>query len=265
MTTTRTPAPRLLVIGIDGGSFDTIDTAIAAGELPHLARLLADSASSRTTCTWPAHTAPGWSTFQSASHPGGHGIFQFFDTQNPGYGARITQSSDLGRSSVWEWMAAQGWTLGLVNIPMSHPPAELPGYQVTWPLQQTLRHCRPPGLLRELASADAHFQSDLATMFTGDMGYLEEAEANVAARARSVRHLMTARPTDAVMVVLTEADRVGHHYWHYTDPSHPRHEEAADRGWDQAMTRVYRAIDEAVGELLCTWTTTQPSCWSRIT
>lgn len=250
MTTTPTPSPRLLVIGIDGGSFDTIDPAAASGELPNLSRLLADSASSRTTCTWPAHTAPGWSTFVSASHPGGHGIFQFFDTQDAGYGARTTQSSDLGRSSVWEWMAAQDWTLGLINIPMSHPAADLPGYQVTWPLQRTLRHCRPPGLLRELASAGAHFQSDLATMFTGDMGYLEEAEANVAARVRSVRHLMTAYPTDAVMVVLTEADRVGHHYWHYTDPGHPRHEEAVDRGWDQAMARVYRAIDEAVGELL---------------
>jgi predicted AlkP superfamily phosphohydrolase/phosphomutase len=133
---------------------------------------------------------------------------------------------------------------------MSHPPAELPGYQITWPLRQTLRHCRPSGLLGELAAAGAHFQSDLATMFTGDLGYLEQAEANVAARVRSVRHLMTAHPTDAVMVVLTEADRVGHHYWHYTDTSHPRYEPAADRGWDEAMARVYAAIDAAIGNLL---------------
>ncbi|MGJ3560821.1 hypothetical protein ACR6C2_30020 [Streptomyces sp. INA 01156] len=68
---------------------------------------------------------------------------------------------------------------------MSHPQADLPGYQITWPLERTLRHCRPDSLLRELAAAKAHFQSDLATMFRGDMGYLEQAERNV--EARSVR------------------------------------------------------------------------------
>jgi len=245
------PLPRVLVIGIDGGSFDTLEPLVADGLLPNLARLLDSSASARTSCTWPAHTAPGWSTFVSASNPGRHGIFQFFDTQDAGYGARTTRSGDLGRSSVWDWMAAQGWTLGLVNIPMSHPPADLPGYQVTWPLEQTLRHCRPPTLLRELAAVGAHFQSDLATMFRGDLGYLDQAEANVAARIRSVRHLMTTRPTDAVMVVLTEADRVGHHYWHYGDPLHPRHEPSpAEQGWDRAMSRIYQAIDGGVGELL---------------
>ncbi|MFF4529117.1 alkaline phosphatase family protein [Streptomyces sp. NPDC001407] len=245
------PSPRALVIGIDGGTFDTVDPLIECGLLPHMAKLLRESASAATDCTWPAHTAPGWSTFVSASDPGGHGIYQFYDTQDPAYGARVTRSGDLGRSCAWDWLAAQEYSLGLINIPMSHPPADLPGYQVTWPLERTLKHCRPDSLLRELAAAKAHFQSDLATMFRGDMAYLEEAERNVAARVRSVRHLMTTRPTDVVMVVLTEADRVGHHYWHYGDPGHPGHRPAPEgSGWDVAMPRIYQAIDHAVGELL---------------
>ncbi|MDJ0462511.1 alkaline phosphatase family protein [Streptomyces sp. H27-C3] len=245
------PSPHALVIGIDGGTFDVIDPLAARGLLPNIDRLLRSSASSRTSCTWPAHTAPGWSTFVTAGHPGNHGIYQFYDTQEPAYGARLTRAGDLGRSSAWDWLVAQEYTLGLINIPMSHPPADLPGYQISWPLERTLRHCRPDSLLRELAAAKAHFQSDLATMFRGDMGYLEQAERNVEARVRSVRHLMRTRPTDVVMVVLTEADRVGHHYWHYEDTTHPRHEKApAGSGWDRANTRAYQAIDTAVGELL---------------
>src|SRR6185503_14914545 len=100
---------------------------------------------------------------------------------------------------------------------------DLPGYQITWPLQQTIGYCRPRTLLAELAHHKAHFQSDLATMFRGDLGYLDEAVANVEARVRSVEYLVRAHPTDLVMVVLTEADRVGHHYWHFCDPAHPRY------------------------------------------
>src|SRR6266536_104753 len=248
---TAKPQPRALIVGIDGGSFDLIDELVARRRLPNLAKLLKRSASARTTTTWPAHTAPGWSSYVSASNPGGHGIYQFFDTQEPGYGARITESGDLGRSCAWDWLAAQGWTLGLVNMPMSYPPRDLHGYQITWPLRQTIRYCQPATLLSEMAHQGAHFQSDLATMFRGDMGYLGEALDNVQARLESVRYLMRTSPTDLVILVLTEADRVCHHYWQFCDPGHPRYTAPPpDSGWDLAIEKVYDAIDAAVGELV---------------
>lgn len=250
MGTARTH-PRALIIGIDGGSFDIVDDLVARGRLPNLARLLARGASATTTCTWPAHTAPGWTSFVTGRQPGGHGIYQFFDTQHPSYGARIMGSADLGCTAAWDWLAVQGYTLGLVNVPMSHPPRQLPGYQVTWPLQQTIAYCRPRTLLAELARNGAHFQSDLATMFRGDLGYLAEAEANVEARVRSFTYLLRAHPTDVAMLVLTEADRVCHHYWHFCDREHPRYTVAPDgTGWDAAIERIYRVLDEGVGEIL---------------
>jgi predicted AlkP superfamily phosphohydrolase/phosphomutase len=244
------PSPRVMIIGIDGGSFDIIDPLISDGLLPNIEGLLRRAASAATTCTWPAHTAPGWSTFVTACQPGGHGIYQFFDTQHPGYAASITTSARLGRSSVWDWLAAQDYTLGLVNIPMSHPPRNLPGYQITWPLENSVHYCSPRTLLGDMARHGAHFQSDLATMFRGDYGYLDEAVANVAARSRSISYLLRSRAVDVVMAVFTEADRVGHHYWHYADPAHPRYEAAPyGTGWDEAITRIYRAIDTAIGEI----------------
>lgn len=251
MTRAR-PCPRALIIGIDGGDFAAIDPLVAQGRLPNLAGLLRRGASASTACTWPAHTAPGWSTFITGCRPGGHGVYQFFDTQDQGYGAAIRESGDLGRSSAWDWLARRGYTLGLVNVPMSHPPRDdLPGYQVTWPLRQTAHFCRPPGLLAELARNRAGFRSDLATMFRGDYAYLEQAEVNVAARVRSMSHLMRNHPTDIAMVVFTEVDRVGHHYWHFVDPDHPRYTPPpADSGWDSALQRIYEAVDDAVGELL---------------
>jgi predicted AlkP superfamily phosphohydrolase/phosphomutase len=245
------PSPRALIIGIDGGDFAAIDPLVERGLLPNIGDLLRRGASARTMCTWPAHTAPGWSTFVSACNPGGHGIYQFFDTQDRNYGATVSTAEALGRSSVWDWLAAQGYTLGLVNIPMSHPPADLPGYQVTWPLEHTTRYCRPRTLLAELARNNAHFQSDLATMFSGDYAYYDQARANVTARAASMRYLMRKYPTDVAMIVFTEVDRVGHHYWHYFDPDHPRHEHPPkESGWDEALRRTYQAVDEAIGELL---------------
>lgn len=244
-------SPKALIIGIDGGSFDIVDPLIASGSLPNLAELLSRGASAPTACTWPAHTAPGWSSFISAANPGGHGIYQFYDTQDRDYRAILRQAGDLGRSCAWDWLAAQGYTLGLVNIPMSHPPRDLPGYQITWPLARTLRYSRPPELLTELTRNGAHFQPDLATMFRGDLSYLDDARTNVSARVRSAIYLMRSRPADVVMIVFTEADRVCHHYWHFCDTGHPLHEDPpAQSGWDRAVEQIYTAIDAAIGELV---------------
>lgn len=247
---TTTARPKAVILGIDGGSLELIEPLVAEGVLPCLGALLAGSAYGTTTTTWPAHTAPGWSTFVSARQPGGHGIYQFFDTQDPGYGDRLLGTADFGCTTVWEWLAQQGYSVGLINVPMSHPPRDLPGYQVTWPLEQTLRYSSPSGLLGELARAGAPFKPDIAAMFRGDLGYLDFALEHIRARTRSIRYLMTHHPVDVVMAVITEIDRICHHYWHFCDPCHPHHEEPARAGWANAIRSSYVALDDAFAEIL---------------
>lgn len=242
--------PKLFIFGIDGGTFDIIERLIAESLLPNLAALLARGASARMDCTWPPHTGPGWTSLVTACHPGHHAIYQFFAMQESEYNARVVGSNDYGCSTVWEWLALEGWTMGLINIPMSHPPRSLPGYQITWPLSNTLRYCSPQNLLGEMANHDAHFQSDLATMYRGDLNYIHEALDNVEARLRSLKYLLAHHPVDAAMIVFTEVDRVCHHYWHFSDPSHPQFIPDAAEAYRSAIRDIYQAVDHALGEAL---------------
>lgn len=242
--------PKLFIFGIDGGSFDIIEPLIAENLLPNLAALLSRGASARMDCTWPPHTGPGWTSLVTACPPGHHAIYQFFDMQDRDYRARVVGSNDYGCSTLWEWLALQDWTLGLINIPMSHPPQALPGYQITWPLSNTLRYSSPRDLLGEMANHGAHFQSDLATMYRGDLGYIHEALDNVEARLRSLKYLLEHHPVDAAMIVFTEVDRVCHHYWHFSDPGHPLFTPDADEAYRSAIRNIYQAVDNALGEAL---------------
>jgi predicted AlkP superfamily phosphohydrolase/phosphomutase len=242
--------PKFFIFGIDGGTFDIIEPLIAENLLPNLAALLARGASARMDCTWPPHTGPGWTSLVTACPPGYHGIYQFFDSQERDYKARVIGSNDFGCATVWEWLAEQGWELGLINIPMSHPPRKLPGYQITWPLSNTLRYSSPHTLLAELASHGAHFQSDLATMYRGDLNYIHEALDNVRARSRSLEYLLAHHPVDGVMIVFTEIDRICHHYWHFSDPAHPQFIADASEAYRLAIRNIYQAVDDALGEAL---------------
>jgi predicted AlkP superfamily phosphohydrolase/phosphomutase len=242
--------PKFFIFGIDGGTFDLIEPLIAENLLPNLAALLARGASARMDCTWPPHTGPGWTSLVTSCYPGHHAIYQFFAMQESDYRARVVGSNDYGCSTVWEWLALQGWTMGIINIPMSHPPRSLPGYQITWPLSNTLRYCSPHTLLGEMANHGAHFQSDLATMYRGDLNYIHEALDNVEARLRSLKYLLAHHPVDAAMIVFTEVDRVCHHYWHFSDPTHPQFTPDADEAYRSAIRDIYQAVDHALGEAL---------------
>ncbi|MBR0865891.1 alkaline phosphatase family protein [Bradyrhizobium diazoefficiens] len=241
---------RALVFGLDGGTWDLIDPLIARGDLPVFAELKRDSAWAPTSTTWPAHTAPGWTSFVTASSPGMHGIYNFFHTQDPFYGARIAGTSSIGRSGCWEWASARGLSLGLINIPMSHPALPLAGYQITWPLKQTTRYCQPPYLLSDLSRNGHHFQSDLTTMYRGDLNYIDDAIGFVAARMSAARYMLESWPTDVFAIVLTEVDRVCHHYWHFSDASHPAYPEEAAQSYRDAIRNILRAVDRELAKTL---------------
>lgn len=244
------PRPKVLVLGVDGADWGMLEPLIEEGVLPHLSGLRARSAYGDMTCTVPAHTAPGWASLLTACYPGKHGAYQFFSTQHPSYAAQIATSDALGPSTLFDWFGAEGWRCGVVNVPMTHPPRRMSAsYQITWPLSNTLRFSDPPSLLGEMANAGAHFKSDLACMFRGDFAYIDEALQNIEARTRSIRYLLSTRPVDLFMVVVTELDRVGHHYWHFADRAHPAYAASEER-YSAAIRRTCIAIDALLGAMI---------------
>ncbi|HLJ27725.1 MAG TPA: alkaline phosphatase family protein [Candidatus Angelobacter sp.] len=241
---------KAFILGLDGGTWDLLDPLIDEGQLPAFAQLRKESASAFTSTTWPAHTGPGWATFVNACMPGHHGIFQFFHTQDPAYRGRIVGTREYGRQSCWQWAAAKNLLLGLVNIPMSHPAVALPGYQITWPLKQTTSYCSPRDLLGDLSRNGCYFQSDLATMYRGELDYIDHAVNFVPERMRAARYLLQNWNADIFAIVLTEADRVCHHYWQFSDPAHPLYDADAPPRYREAIRTILRLIDAELGETL---------------
>lgn len=72
-TTASAPQGRVLVLGFDGADYETVSEMIAAGELPHLARLAEEGTFAPLTSTILPESATAWSainTGQDASHNG---------------------------------------------------------------------------------------------------------------------------------------------------------------------------------------------------
>ncbi len=245
-----TAFPSLLVFGLDGLSPDVLRALSGAGHLPHLAEFArAATLDAVTRCTWPPHTASGWTTLFSGRLPGEHGHYQFWSCDPAESALRPLARHEAGVEFVWDRLNRDGRTVGLVNVPMTHPPQGLDGYEFTWPLTTTLRYSHPPGLLGEIVEAGGLALPDIACMYRGDRSYWRQAVTTIRRRTRGILHLMDVRPVDALFVVYPEVDRICHHYWPSFDHAHPEHE-AVPETEAAALPAVARALDDAFAAIL---------------
>ena len=132
---------KVIVIGLDGFEPKIVEHLLAAGELPHLARLREQGGYSRLRTTYPALTPVAWSTFATGTNPGGHGIFDFVrrdpKTYLPDFSLnRYEQKNaftppravNLRRGvPVWDLLSQAGLPSVMLRHPCTYPPDNIRG------------------------------------------------------------------------------------------------------------------------------------------
>ncbi len=111
-------APRLLVVGIDGATWQVADPLMAAGRLPHLAALRARGAWGTVTAEYRASPAL-WTSIFTGKRKEKHGI-EFF-----GGTARAVRARRL-----WEICEARGMVIGVCGVLVTWPPAAVRGFLI---------------------------------------------------------------------------------------------------------------------------------------
>jgi len=132
---------RVLVVGFDGMEPSIVDSLLAAGELPNLAKVARQGAYARIGTTYPAQTPVAWSTFATGVNPGGHGIFDFIRRDPKTYLPDLAltryeqrnpyvppQAVNLRRGTpLWEVLSAAGIPSVVLRHPCTFPPDAVRG------------------------------------------------------------------------------------------------------------------------------------------
>jgi predicted AlkP superfamily phosphohydrolase/phosphomutase len=249
--------PKILIIGIDGATFELIRPWVDKGELPAIAKLLRGGVSADLRSTVPPLTAPAWTSFMTGKNPGKHGLFHFIEPQQNSYQMQYTNARSRKVRTVWSQLNEAGKTVGVLNVPMTYPPEAVERYMISGmdTPDDKSEFVHPAALKEELLSVFGKIRLDirhLGYMQTDEIRdlVLKEWETLEEDRARIARYLMGKYPSDVVMVVFNSVDQVQHHFWHYMDPAHPWYDAAGAEKYRDAILNIYRKTDEQVGVLL---------------
>ncbi|MBX3413689.1 MAG: alkaline phosphatase family protein [Pirellulales bacterium] len=114
-------AGRVLVIGLDGATFDVLGPLTADGTMPHLAALMRESALVRLNSVEPTITPTAWTTFQTGCDPVEHAILDYRYLDHRAGQVRLNSARRLPMSTIFDRVSHAGGEIVSINLPMTHP------------------------------------------------------------------------------------------------------------------------------------------------
>jgi len=241
---------RVLVIGVDGGTFDLIDPWAAAGDLPNLAHLMAEGARGPLESTLPPVTSPAWPTFATGMNPGKHGVFDFI--RPAGGQFELVNATSIRAPTLWQILSEAGRTVGVVNVPVTYPPTPVNGFIISGmlsPMSGNITY--PDGLLDRYANLlrpyriapHVQYKPGNETEFIADLLDLVECRGEYALQ------LMDDYPQDFLMFHFLSTDTMQHAFWRFVDPSHPRYDPKTAARFGSAVKQLHQRIDDFIGQM----------------
>jgi predicted AlkP superfamily phosphohydrolase/phosphomutase len=250
---------KVLLLGLDGATYNVLDPAFAAGHMPRLKGLLERGASGVLTSTVPPYTPPGWTSIFTGVNPGKHGIFGFMlgHAQEPKGLVRLDR---VTAPALWNAANAQGIPMGLFNIPMTYPAPAVEGFAVSGMLTPEGGGATPdnftyPESLRDtIGNAVGSYEIDIEVNYDEDWkstAIIERLSRNLAQKRKAIEVLLEKHGDVPLLFAVLEApDRLMHCHYKYIDPrcelfNRPEAAPIRERVWE-----FFDEMDAVIGELI---------------
>lgn len=225
---------RVLVIGLDGATFDLIKPWVARGKLPTIERLMKNGVYGDLISTIPPVTSPAWPSFMTGKNPGKHGVFDFVGRDKE-YNKRIKTARDIRAKTLWRLLSDARKTCIVVNVPVTYPPEKIRGCIVTGMLTPPdACYAYPYEIYEELREMGYKPQIE-AEKYSSPKALLECLIEKASIRTEVTLHLMNKFSNwDFCMLVFRGTDIIQHHFWEYKD----------------VILQFYQKIDTLIGDII---------------
>lgn len=243
--------PRLIMIGIDGGTFRVIDPMISAGKLPNIKQLIDKGVRTTLKSTIPPVTAPAWVTMMTGVNPGKHGLFEFrklepitYDMSSsikPRESFELMHSHAYAGKTLWDILSNKGYKVSVLAMPMTYPAWKINGYMLSgFP---TPDFKQPQGYPDAWASSIGYL-FDLDVLAKGDYRrMISECQLFASRLGDILLQQLEERLCDVYAVVFSSTDFLQHYLWKYYIASE-------DNNYATAIQDIYIKIDEIIGRVL---------------
>lgn len=125
---------RVLIVGLDGGTFKKLRPWLLRKELPLLSKLYSGGCHAQLRTFFPTLSPLEWACFYTGKAPGKLGLFALShveDLKDSQKSWHVIDSTAIESMSLWRILGDQGIRVGVVNIPATYPPEKVNGFLIS--------------------------------------------------------------------------------------------------------------------------------------
>ena len=270
----------MLLVGWDAADWRVIDPLLAQGEMPALARLLAQGVRGNIATLDPPFSPMLWTSIATGTTADVHGVLYFVEPNTEGTGVRPVLGTSRRGKAVWNILTQAGLRSNVVGWWPSHPAEPVGGVMVSnhfrevtapfgepWPVPpESVHPAAQAGALGWLRVHPAEITGAHVLPFvpaaTADAPDADDPErdrrlsaiarlvANAATVQATATHLMRHTDWDLTAVYFDGLDHVSHGFMRYHPPRLPHVNAAAFERYRGVVAAAYRFFDLMLHRLL---------------
>jgi len=246
-------ARRVLIVGLDGATFDVLNPLMEAGYMPNLRRLVETGTSGILESTKPPITPAAWTTFMTGKGPGRHGIVDFEKYDVATNTLSFNSTYEIREKTIWEILSEKGFKVGSINLPMTYPPRKVNGFMISgFETPSTdVEFTYPPELKGEILRRwpEYNYRSDWQRRMFGGTKLFQRNLDYITASFVQGREIATycgdTYGWDVLMVLYKLVDNLQHKTWKYLDPAN----NGRYRRRTEMIAESFASLDQQIGHL----------------
>lgn len=209
---------KLILIGLDGATFDVIVPHVRKGLLPTFGRIMNEGANGTLLSTVPFNTLPAWTSIFTGVNPGKHGIADFMIRKDNS--VVVPAAGDRMVDSLWRILDRNGVKQIIVNEPVTYPPEKINGVMVSGFLipRNSRDYAHPSSVLDEIEKHCGNYIPELEPGFEKSIAKDPQNGIRIIddfakSTFRASEYLARNYEWDLLAVIFTSTDRLQHFYF----------------------------------------------------
>ncbi|MFC1514718.1 alkaline phosphatase family protein [Candidatus Omnitrophota bacterium] len=241
---------KVLLIGLDGLTWDVLDPLLREGILPNIKKIIAEGVSGELESIIPPVTGPSWLAMATGLNPGKTGVFDFIKLDRKTFTLSPITSDDYRGKAFWDIANKQNRSAFILNFPMLYPPYEIDGVMVGGLGSSDVSTISYPqdylkGIVPKLEDYQIKVPYNLSRYTNNQELFFQDIEKLLMQYKNILSKAFSDGRFDLLTFIFSATDFVLHYTWRYWDKTYFAYKQ--DHRIENMIKRFWRQIDGLIG------------------
>ncbi|MBL7147242.1 MAG: alkaline phosphatase family protein [Nanoarchaeota archaeon] len=241
---------KVVVLFLDGGTWDIIDPLLKVGKLPNLDKLIKKGTRATIKSTIPPLTSFVWPSILTGKGAGKHGVYSFYSLDEKN-NLKLNQEYNSSNKYLWDFLTEKNIRSIVFDIPKTFPPKKMDGIMISYfPPSCESDFTFPSSYKTKLLKKFPHYNLKVRSRAGEDEGsknkFFKEVCDFLKLRFEVIDDLIKNEQWDFFITDIMATDIAQHWFWKNIDKSHPYYSKGPSSDY---INEIYQLIDSFIGRL----------------